>query len=70
MTNNAVAMSNNAGFITADHLSRELDGGCHVLGDGSVTLRGGSDACGGGSELKGAGCQIWQDAAYFNPWVR
>jgi len=41
---NAITMSNNARFITTYHLSRGLGGGSHVLGDGSVTLRGGSDA--------------------------
>jgi len=44
ITNNAVAMSDNARFITIYNLSRDLGGGSHVLGDGSVTLRGGSDA--------------------------
>jgi len=44
MTNNAIAVSNNARFITTYHLSRDLGGGSHVSGDGSVTLRGGSDA--------------------------
>jgi len=44
ITNNATEMSNNARFITTYHLSRDLGGGSHVLGDGSVTLRGGSDA--------------------------
>jgi len=43
ITNNAIAMSNNVRFITTYHLSRHLGGGSHVLGDGSVTLRGGSD---------------------------
>jgi len=44
MTNDAVEMSNNAGFITAYHFSRDLGGGSHVLGDESVTLCGVSDA--------------------------
>jgi len=44
ITNNAIAMSNNARFITTYHLSRDLGGGSHVLGDGSATSRGGSDA--------------------------
>jgi len=67
ITNNAITMSNNARFITTYHLSRDLGGGSHVLGDGSVTLRGGSDAWGGRSKLKGAGSQIRRDPAYFNP---
>jgi len=44
ITNKAVAVSNNARFITKYHLSRDLGVGSHVLGDGSVTLCGGSDA--------------------------
>jgi len=45
ITYNAIAMSNNARFITTYHLSRDLGDGSHVfLGDGSVTLRGGCDA--------------------------
>jgi len=44
ITNNAVAVSNSARFITTYHLSRHLGGGSHVLADGSVTLHGGSDA--------------------------
>jgi len=51
ITNNAIAMSNNARFITTYHLSRDLGSGFHVLGDWSVTLRRGSDAWGGGSKL-------------------
>jgi len=69
ITNNAIAMSNDARFITSYHLSRDLGGKSHVLGDGSVTLRGVSDAWGGWSKLKGAGSQIRRDPAYFNPWV-
>jgi len=44
ITNNAIAVSKNARFITIYQLSRDLCGGSHVLGDGSVTLRGGPDA--------------------------
>jgi len=40
ITNNAIAMSHSARFITT-YLSRDLGGGSHVLG--GVTLRGGSD---------------------------
>jgi len=44
ITNNAIGVSNNVRFITTYHLSRDLGGGSHVSGDGSVTLLGGSDA--------------------------
>jgi len=38
ITNNAIAMSNNARFITTYYLSRDLGGGSHVLGGGSYVV--------------------------------
>jgi len=38
ITDNAIAVSNNAGFITTYHLSRDLDGGSKLKRAGSQIL--------------------------------